>query len=178
MAAPFGITSTSLSAPDLLGTHLLVLEFDYNFNSHDNFDLLILEQCYLQSRADFLLTPLGKSNSEEFSRAFEQSPKNSIGNPAGNPALVVPLVKSKGKGGQPLLLPIIAAGGTQREGFMRIYVSHMVLKSLQWAVKGPVCLTLWEANYRSSLREARWGIQPHGESFQLPVAQGLIHPRC
>jgi hypothetical protein len=156
----FGMNCTYVPTPDLRSTHLLVLEFADNPNSRDNFDLLVLEKCYLQSRNVFLLT-LDKVFHEELNRRFKQSPKNMID----SPALLVPLVKSKRKGAHPVLLPITGFSLFSQRGLRRNYVSHMVLKSLQWAVKGPVCLNDFEARYRSSLREARWGIQPHCTSF-------------
>jgi hypothetical protein len=162
----FGLTSTFIPAPDLLRTHIMVLEFAYNPKSRDIFDLLVLEKCYLQSRAEFLLTPVGKSNRKQLNRTFGHPPENSI-----DRALVVPLVKSKQKGGKLVLLPITSSIAPQEEDILRSYVSSMVLESLQWAFKGPVCLSDLEACYRSSLREARWGIQPHGESFHLPPGQ-------
>jgi hypothetical protein len=162
----FGWTSNFGPAPDLVRTHLVVLEFAYNPTSRDNFELLLLEKCYLQSREDFLLTPAGEMNREEVNGAFDRRPKNCIG----NPALVAPLVNTRHKGGGPisiLILPIKSSFGEQH-ATVRNYVSHKVLKSLQLAFKGPACLSDLEACYRSSLREARWGIQPHGESFHLP----------
>jgi hypothetical protein len=163
----FGITSTFLPPPDSLRTHLLVLEFDRNSNSRDNFDLLVLDECYLQSRIDFLLTPVGKENRRDVNEAFDHQPKNLVI----RPALVAVLVKSPQKGGQPVLLPVAGTTFLRWNPLVRNYVSLMVSKSLRWAFKGPVCLNDFEASYRSSLREARWGFQPHGESFDLPPGQ-------
>jgi hypothetical protein len=163
----FGLSNSFNPAPDLLRTHIMVLEFAYNPKSRDIFDLLVLEKCYLQSRTEFLLTPVGKFNREDLKRTVGRPPKNRID----DRALVVPLVKSKHKGGKLVLLPITSSIARQGEGMVRSYVSSMVLESLQWALKGPVCFHYLEACYRSSLREARWGFQPHGESFHLPPGQ-------
>jgi hypothetical protein len=155
----FSLTN-SCGSPDSIRTHLLVLEFDYNSSSRTNFDLLILDKCYLQSRTDFLLTPVGKSNCIEVNDVLDHKPKDCLG----NPARVAHLLKSKQEGGEPVLLRIVSWILYPSSGKVRNYTSQAVSKSLHWALKGPVCLTHFEASYRSSLREARWGIKPRGKS--------------
>jgi hypothetical protein len=156
----FGFTGL-YTAPHGVDTHLLVLEFNFNPNpKRDKFNLLVLDKCYVQSRVDFLLTPYGKSQRADVNEAFNFKMKNA----KNTPIRVAQLVTSKWTG-EKQLMPIGVSTMPFRIGTTRGYVSHMVLKSLQWALRGPACKNDFEANYRSSLREARWGIQPHCTSF-------------
>jgi hypothetical protein len=160
----FGFTGP-YTAPHSVDTHLLVLEFSSNPKpqaQHDVFNVLVLDKCYIQSQVDFLLTPHGKSEgaqanvNEMFNHKMKKTKQTLV--------RVAQLYTSKWTG-ITTFSPIQISTVPPRYGMTRGYVSRMVLESLQWAYKGPACQSDFEANYRSSLRESRWGIQPHGKSF-------------
>jgi hypothetical protein len=166
----FGFTGL-YTAPHSVDTHLLVLEFSINPKpqaQHDVLNVLVLDKCYIQSRVDFLLTRHGESEraradiNEKFNHKMKKTKHTLV--------RVAQLYTSKWTG-ITTFSPIHFSTVPPRYGMTRGYVSHMVLESLQWAYKGPACQSDFEANYRSSLRESRWGIQPRGKSIHYTSGQ-------
>jgi hypothetical protein len=137
---------------------------------HDVFNVLVLDKCYIQSRVDFLLTPHGKS--ERVRAVVNKMFNHKMKKTKHTLVRVAPLYTSKWTG-ITTFSHITISTIPPRYSMTRGYVSHMVLESLQWAYKGPACQSDFEANYRSSLRESRWGIQPHGKSIHHISGQWL-----